>query len=112
MLNYQSVIPTFPRLAPELLILTQDVFHLLASHRMLRWLRTELTFGDAVNAWLAPLAIQRENIPGIYTGRGTGRLHCQARIHNSRSGKAAKLRFIKRTHIIVGACHYFGELTS
>lgn len=55
-------------LAPELLILTQDVFHLLASHRMLRWLRTELTFGDAVNAWLAPLAIQRENIPGIYTG--------------------------------------------
>eukprot|EP00435_Cladocopium_sp_Y103_P061333 s1634_g23.t1 len=56
-------------LAPELLILTQDVFHLLASNRMLRWLRTEqLTFGEAVNAWLAPLAIQRENIPGIYTG--------------------------------------------
>ena len=64
---------TFLRLSPELLILTQDVFHLLASHRMLRWLRTEqLTFGEAVNAWLAPLAIQRENIPGIYTGSGTG----------------------------------------
>ena len=59
------------RLSPELVVLTQDVFHLLASSRLVRWLRTDDGdgYGQALNAWLAPLAIQKEMLPGVYTGR-------------------------------------------
>lgn len=53
-------------LVPDFFVMTQDVFHLLASKRVVRWLRTtEVDFATAINAWLAPLAIQRENIQGI-----------------------------------------------
>ena len=52
--------------------LREDVFHLLASKRLVGWWRTSFsTYGEALNAWLAPLAIQRENLPGVYTG-GSG----------------------------------------
>ncbi|CAJ1407041.1 unnamed protein product [Effrenium voratum] len=58
-------------LSPELVVLTQDVFHLLASSRLVRWLRTDDGdgYGQALNAWLAPLAIQKEMLPGVYTGQ-------------------------------------------
>ncbi|CAE8723402.1 unnamed protein product [Polarella glacialis] len=60
-------------LAPEFFAMTQDVYHLLASHRVARWLRTDFEGGNgmatALNAWLAPLELQRAELPGVYTGR-------------------------------------------
>lgn len=55
-------------LVPELVVLTQDVFHLLASPRVVRWLRSEGSYGEALDAWLSPLAVRREQLTGVYTG--------------------------------------------
>eukprot|EP00439_Symbiodinium_sp_Y106_P036082 s3343_g4.t1 len=60
-----------PGLSPVFFALSQDVFHLLASKRMVKRLRTDLEGGPgaAVSAWLEPLALHRESMPGVYTGR-------------------------------------------
>eukprot|EP00913_Durusdinium_trenchii_P013808 g12965.t3 len=48
----------------------KDVLHLLGSKRLVRWWRTSFeNYGEALEAWLAPLAVQREAMPGVYTGR-------------------------------------------
>ena len=47
----------------------KDVLHLLGSKRLVRWWRTSFeNYGEALEAWLAPLAVQREAMPGVYTG--------------------------------------------
>jgi len=67
-------------LLPQLFAMTRDVHHLLTSHRVLRWLQTEgfdsgnvadSGLASALNAWLAPLAMQRVSLPGVHVASST-----------------------------------------
>lgn len=65
-------------LPAQFFALSFDVKHLLASPRVSRWLRTDLPHTDdlhssadtALNAWLAPLDVQRMTLQGVFTGWG------------------------------------------
>lgn len=73
-------------LIPEFFAMTQDVYHLLASYRVQRWLRTDFeearaisagptgsaAWSTALNSWLAVLEVSRQELPGVYTGRQPG----------------------------------------
>ncbi|CAK0852600.1 unnamed protein product [Prorocentrum cordatum] len=70
-------------LPPEFFAVTRDVHHLLASHRVSPWLRTDLKGGDAaaaLNAWLAPLTVERALLPGVYRGRRPGECPADAAV--------------------------------
>jgi len=58
-------------LPPHFFAITHDVHHLLASHRVARWLRAEDEegMGAAINSWLSPLTIRRASLAGVYVGR-------------------------------------------
>lgn len=77
------------RLQPQFFALTRDVHALLASHRVARWLRTDFGVnvdaataglgaeaGQALNAWLSPLSINRANLAGVHVARNPD--HCPA----------------------------------
>lgn len=58
-------------LPSEFFAMSFDMKHLLASPRVFRWLRTDVGDGSAavaLNAWLAPLQIRRDSVPGVHVG--------------------------------------------